>query len=62
MQPGYFSETRIQLELPPSILSYSFQCNLKSAIHNLQSITVFPGVLGCPFGYAQDKLTLRRTV
>jgi hypothetical protein len=25
-------------------------------------MTVLPGVLGCSFGYAQDKLTLRRTV
>ena len=46
MQAGYFSKTRIQLELPPSTLSYSFECNLKSEIRNLQSITVLPGVLG----------------
>jgi hypothetical protein len=25
-------------------------------------MTVLPGVLACSFGYAQDKLTLRRTV
>ena len=25
-------------------------------------MAVLPGVLGCSFGYAQDKLTLRRTV
>jgi hypothetical protein len=25
-------------------------------------MAVIPGVLGCSFGYAQDKLTLRRTV
>jgi hypothetical protein len=25
-------------------------------------MAVLPGVLGCFFGYAQDKLTLRRTV
>ncbi|UCF03335.1 MAG: hypothetical protein JSV14_06770 [Deltaproteobacteria bacterium] len=25
-------------------------------------MTVLPGVFGCSFGYAQDKLTLRRTV
>jgi hypothetical protein len=25
-------------------------------------MTVLPGVLGCSFGYVQDKLTLRRTV
>jgi hypothetical protein len=25
-------------------------------------MAVLPGVLGCSFGYAQEKLTLRRTV
>ncbi len=25
-------------------------------------MAVLPGVLGCSFGYAQDKLTLRRTI
>jgi hypothetical protein len=62
MQARYFSETRIQLQLPPSTLSDSLQCNLKSAIRNLQSVTVLPTVLGCSFDYAEDKLTLRPTV
>jgi len=42
MQADYFSKTRIQLELPPSTLSYSFQCNLKSAIRIPHSAIVDP--------------------
>jgi hypothetical protein len=40
--------------------------NLARIFHELPAptadVTVLPGVLGCSFDYAQDKLTLRRTV
>jgi hypothetical protein len=42
----YFPLTRIFHELPAATMY----------------LTVLPGVLGCSFDYAQDKLTLRRTV
>jgi hypothetical protein len=36
IQAGYFSKTKIQLELPSFTLHYSVSCNFKSAIHNPQ--------------------------
>ncbi len=36
----------MQVQFPPSALSESVLCNLKSAIRILQSIIVLPGVLG----------------
>jgi hypothetical protein len=54
MQTGYLSQKRMQVQFPPSALSESVLCTLKSAISNVQSIIVLPGVLGCR--------PLRRTV
>jgi hypothetical protein len=49
----------------PSSACCQLMAGLARIFHELSAATVYltvlPGVLGCSFGYAQDKLTLRRT-